>query len=89
MNVFLCGGHKDYTCPCNFLIASPIKEHVPNLWAFFLSNLANWFLKLCGGQLGFFNMKNTCSKISVNNIDGMISGIPFIVDDISQLSFSI
>jgi len=68
--------------PCSFLRASPIKEHVPNLWALFLNDLANWFFKLHGGQLGFFNMKNAGSKISFNSIDGMISGIPFIVDAI-------
>jgi len=89
MNAFLCGGHKDYTCPYSFLREISIKEHVPNLWAFFLGDLENWFLKLFGGQLEFFNLKNTGSKISVNNIDGMISGIPFITDDISQLSFSV
>ena len=89
MNAFLCGGHNDYTYTYNFLGASSIKEHVPNLWAFFLYDLENRFPKLHGGQLGFFNMKNTGSNISVNNIDGMISGIPFITDDISQLSFSV
>ncbi len=89
MNAFLCGGHKDYAYPCSFLRASSIKEHVPNLWAFFLCDLANWFLKLRGGQLGFLNLKNTSSKISVNNIYGMISGILFITDDVSQLIFSV
>ena len=84
MHAFLCGGHKDNTCPCNFLRESSIKEHVPNLWAFFLCDLANWFLKLHGGQLGFFNLKNTSSKINFNNINRMISGIPFITDDIAN-----
>ena len=89
MNAFLHGGHKDYTCPCSFLRESSINEHVSNLWTFFLYDLENQFPKLHGGQLGFFTLKNIGSKISVDNIDGMIGGIIFITDDISQLSFSI
>ena len=89
MNAFLCGGHKDYTYPYSFIRASSIKEHVPNLWAFFLYDLANWAFKLHGGHRIFFNLKNTSSKISVDSTAGMISGIPFIADDISQLSFSV
>ena len=89
MNAFLCERYKDYTCPCSFLGVSSIKEHVLNLWAFFLCDLENRFPKLHGGLLGFFNLKNTGSKISVDSIDEMISGTPFITNDISQLSFSV